>query len=141
MGLRIEQLADKVAEDIQDEIKDMSPSDIQDINHERLIGELIQVQVPDFYSECTDMVTEDLNLGFESDLTTLANHSDIFTFIQARIFEEIEQIVLSKVDGWFDSEHDPESNNFPDDNFDDGWALASAGFGTDEDYGSASDVL
>ena len=75
----------------------------------------------------------------ETDRTTLANHSDVFTFMQSRIFEEIEQIVLSKIDGWFTSEWD--EPNYPNDGFDDGQALASAGWGTDEDYGSASDML
>ena len=139
MGFKIEQLAQIAVESIQDEIKDMTPSDIQDMDHERLIRELVQGQVPEYYGDLAEIVSEDLNLGFESDSTTLANHSDVFTFMQSRIFEEIEQIVLSKIDGWFTSEWD--EPNYPNDGFDDGQALASAGWGTDEDYGSASDML
>ena len=139
MSIRIERLADNVIESIQEEIKDMTPSDIQDMNHERLIHELVQGQVPEYYDELAEIVSEDLDLGFESDTTTLANHSDVFTFIKSRIFEEIEQIVLSKIDGWFTSEWD--EPNYPNDGFDDGQVLASAGWGTDEDYGSASDIL
>ena len=137
MSIRIERLADNVIEGIQEEIKDMTPSDIQDMDHERLIHELVQGQVPEYYGELAEIVSEDLDLGFESDTTTLANHSDVFTFIQSRIFEEIEQIVLSKVDGWFVSEWD--EPNYPNDGFDDSQVLASAGWGTDEDYGSYSD--
>ena len=139
MGFKIEQLAQRAVESIQDEIKDMTPSDIQDMDHERLIRELVQGQVPEYYGDLAEIVSEDLNLGFETDRTTLANHSDVFTFIQSRIFEEIEQIVLSKIDGWFTSEWD--EPNYPNDGFDDGQVLASAGWGTDEDYGSASDML
>ena len=137
MSIRIERLAENVIEGIQEEIKDMTPSDIQDMDHERLIRELVQGQVPEYYGELAEIVSEDLDLGFESDTTTLANHSDVFTFIQSRIFEEIEQIVLSKVDGWFVSEWD--EPNYPNDGFDDSQVLASAGWGTDEDYGSYSD--
>ena len=139
MGFKIEQLAQRAVESIQDEIKDMTPSDIQDMDHERLIRELVQGQVPEYYGDLAEIVSEDLNLGFETDRTTLANHSDVFTFMQSRIFEEIEQIVLSKIDGWFTSEWD--EPNYPNDGFDDGQVLASAGWGTDEDYGSASDML
>tara|TARA_Y100000310_G_scaffold177221_1_gene177307 strand:- start:51 stop:482 length:432 start_codon:yes stop_codon:yes gene_type:complete len=139
MGFKIEQLAQIAVESIQDEIKDMTPSDIQDMDHERLIRELVQGQVPEYYGDLAEIVSEDLDLGFESDTTTLANHSDVFTFMQLRIFEEIEQIVLSKIDGWFTSEWD--EPNYPNDGFDDGQVLASAGWGTDEDYGSASDML
>ena len=137
MSIRIERLADNVIEGIQEEIKDMTPSDIQDMDHERLIHELVQGQVPEYYGELAEIVSEDLDLGFESDTTTLANHSDVFTFIQSRIFEEIEQIVLSKVDGWVVSEWD--EPNYPNDGFDDSQVLASAGWGTDEDYGSYND--
>ena len=139
MGFKIEQLAQIAVESIQDEIKDMTPSDIQDMDHERLIRELVQGQVPEYYGDLAEIVSEDLELGFETDTTTLANHSDVFTFMQSRIFEEIEQIVLSKIDGWFTSEWD--EPNYPNDGFDDGQVLASAGWGTDEDYGSASDML
>ena len=139
MGFKIEQLAQRAVESIQDEIKDMTPSDIQDMDHERLIRELVQGQVPEYYGDLAEIVSEDLNLGFETDRTTLANHSDVFTFMQSRIFEEIEQIVLSKIDGWFTSEWD--EPNYPNEGFDDGQVLASAGWGTDEDYGSASDML
>ena len=139
MGFKIEQLAQRAVESIQDEIKDMTPSDIQDMDHERLIRELVQGQVPEYYGDLAEIVSEDLELGFETDTTTLANHSDVFTFMQSRIFEEIEQIVLSKIDGWFTSEWD--EPNYPNDGFDDGQVLASAGWGTDEDYGSASDML
>ena len=139
MGFKIEQLAQIAVESIQDEIKAMTPSDIQDMDHERLIRELVQGQVPEYYGDLAEIVSEDLALGFETDTTTLANHSDVFTFMQSRIFEEIEQIVLSKIDGWFTSEWD--EPNYPNDGFDDGQVLASAGWGTDEDYGSASDML
>ena len=139
MGFKIEQLAQIAVESIQDEIKAMTPSDIQDMDHERLIRELVQGQVPEYYGDLAEIVSEDLNLGFATDRTTLANHSDVFTFMQSRIFEEIEQIVLSKIDGWFTSEWD--EPNYPNDGFDDGQVLASAGWGTDEDYGSASDML
>ena len=139
MGFKIEHLAQRAVEAIQDEIKDMTPSDIQDMDHERLIRELVQGQVPEYYGDLAEIVSEDLNLGFETDRTTLANHNDVFTFMQSRIFEEIEQIVLSKIDGWFTSEWD--EPNYPNDGFDDGQVLASAGWGTDEDYGSASDML
>ena len=85
MSIRIERLADNVIESIQEEIKDMTPSDIQDMDHERLIRELVQGQVPEYYGELAEIVSEDLDLGFESDTTTLANHSDVFTFIQITI--------------------------------------------------------
>ena len=81
------------------------------------------------------------DLGFSSDVHMLENHDNIFTFLLGRIFEEVENIVRSQTQEWFEINEDIESNSFPDDNFDDGWALASAGFGTDEDFGFASDIL
>ena len=139
MSIRIERLADNVIESIHEEIKDMTPSDIQDMDHERLIRELVQGQVPEYYGELAEIVSEDLDLGFESDTTTLANHSDVFTFIQSRIFEEIEQIVMEKVSSWFDHSEWRDGANYPDDLYDDAQVLASAGWGTDEDYGSYND--
>ena len=65
----------------------------------------------------------------------LSNHDNIFTFLLGRVFEEIEQLVRCETQGWFDGNWDAESNSFPNDSYDDGWALASAGFGTDEDFG------
>ena len=139
MGFKIEQLAQSAVETIQDEIKDMTPSDIQDMDHERFIHETIDVLVPDASWEIIEHLADDTDLGWESDLHSLANQDNIFKFLGGRIFEEIEKIVLSKVDGWFTSEWD--EPNYPNDGFDDGQALASAGWGTDEDYGSASDML
>ena len=139
MGFKIEQLAQRAVEAIQDEIKDMTPSDIQDMDHERFIDETIDVLVPDANWEIIEHLADDTSLGWESDLHSLANQDNIFKFLGGRIFEEIEQIVLSKIDGWFTSEWD--EPNYPNDGFDDGQVLASAGWGTDEDYGSASDML
>ena len=62
MSIRIERLADNVIESIQEEIKDMTPSDIQDMDHERLIRELVQGQVPEYYGELAEIVSEDLDL-------------------------------------------------------------------------------
>ena len=139
MGFKIEQLAQSAVETIQDEIKDMTPSDIQDMDHERFIHETIDVLVPDASWEIIEHLADDTDLGWESDLHSLANQDNIFKFLGGRIFEEIEQIVLSKIDGWFTSEWD--EPNYPNDGFDDGQVLASAGWGTDEDYGSASDMI
>ena len=94
--------------------------------------------------EFIEFLQDDTDLGFESDIVTadsIGNSGNIFRFIQLRIFEEIERRVLFDTQGWFDVNEDIESNSFPDDNFDDGWALASAGFGTDEDFGFASEIL
>jgi hypothetical protein len=139
MGFKIEQLAQSAVETIQDEIKDMTPSDIQDMDHERFIHETIDVLVPNASWEIIEHLADDTDLGWESDLHSLANQDNIFKFLGGRIFEEIEQIVLSKIDDWFTSEWD--EPNYPNDGFDDGQVLASAGWGTDEDYGSASDMI
>ena len=137
MGFKVEQLADRAVEAIQDEIKDMTPSDIQDMDHERFIHETIDSLVPDANWEIIEHLADDTDLGWESDLHTLADQDNIFKFLGGRIFEEIEQIVLSKIDGWFASEWD--EPNYPNDGYDDGAVLASAGWGTDEDYGSYGD--
>lgn len=145
MGIKVERLADRAVEAIQDELNGMSQDDLFTFDHERFINETIDSLMPTGNWEFIEFLQDDTDLGFESDLVTadsIGNSGNIFRFIQLRIFEEIERRVMFDTQGWFDVKDDPESNSFPDDNFDDGWALASAGFGTDEDFGtSASDML
>ena len=138
MSIKIERKANSVIESIQEEIKDMTPSDIQDIDHERLIHELIDCIVPHKFTECAEMLADDIDLGYESDNTVINATScdNIFTFLQGRIYEEIEIIVLDKICGWFGSDYS--EPNYPDDLYDDAQVLASAGWGTDEDYGTYS---
>ena len=137
MGFKIEQLADRAVESIKEEWEKQDDSSTWD--HERCIHETIETVTPDSNWEMIEFLADDTDLGWESDLHTLADQDNIFKFLGGRIFEEIEQIVLSKIDGWFTSEWD--EPNYPNDGFDDGQVLASAGWGTDEDYGSASDML
>ena len=139
MGFKIEQLAQRAVESIKDEWEKQEDQSTWD--HERCIDETVDSIIPHANWEIIEFLADDHQLGWVSDIHTLDNQDNIFTFLRGRIFEEVKQHVLCDTIGWFDSEHDPESNNFPDDNFDDGWALASAGFGTDEDFGSASETL
>ena len=145
MGIKVERLADRAVEAIQDELNGMNQDDLSTFDHESCINETISMLMPTGNWEFAEFLQDDPELGFESDTVTTANISEtdnIFRFIEIRIFEEIENIVLRETKGWFDVNEDIESDSFPDDNFDDGWALASAGFGTDEDFGtSASDML
>ena len=144
MGIKVERLADRAVEAIQDELNGMSQDDLFTFDHERFINETIDSLMPTGNWEFIEFLQDDTDLGFESDIVTadsIGNSGNIFRFIQLRIFEEIERRVLFDTQGWFDVNEDIESDSFPDDNFDDGWALASAGFGTDEDFGFASDIL
>ena len=145
MGIKVERLADRAVEAIQDELNGMSQDDLFTFDHERFINETIDSLMPTGNWEFIEFLQDDTDLGFESDLVTadsIGNSGNIFRFIQLRIFEEIERRVLFDTQGWFDVNEDIESDSFPDDNFDDGWALASAVFGTDEEFGtSASDML
>tara|TARA_Y100000296_G_scaffold78751_1_gene101912 strand:- start:456 stop:905 length:450 start_codon:yes stop_codon:yes gene_type:complete len=145
MGIKVERLADRAVEAIQDELNGMSQDDLSTFDHERFINETIGMLMPTGNWEFIEFLQDDTDLGFESDIVTadsIGRTGNIFRFIELRIFEEIERRVLFDTQGWFDLKDDPESNSFPDDHFDDGWALASAGFGTDEDFGtSASDML
>ena len=86
-----------------------------------------------------EFLADDTDLGWESDIHTLENQDNIFDFLRGRIFEEVEQKVLYDTQGWFDP--DWSELNYPNDQWDDAQVLASAGWGTDEDYGSASDIL
>ena len=86
-----------------------------------------------------EFLADDTELGWESDIHTLENQDNIFTFLRGRIFEEVERHVLCDTQGWFDP--DWSELNYPNDQWDDAQVLASAGWGTDEDYGSASDIL
>ena len=137
MGFKIEQLAQRAVESIKDEWEKQDDQSTWD--HERCIHETIDSLTPDANWELIEFLADDIDLGWESDLHSLANQDNIFKFLGGRIFEEIEQIVLSKIDGWFASEWD--EPNYPNDSWDDSQVLASAGWGTDEDYGSASDML
>ena len=144
MGIKVEKLADRAIETIQDEINGMSKDDLFTFDHERFIHETIDMLMPTANWEIISFVSTEegsTDLGFSSDVHMLENHDNIFTFLLGRIFEEVENIVRSQTQEWFEINEDIESNSFPDDNFDDGWALASAGFGTDEDFGFASDIL
>ena len=131
----IRDLADSAISDIKDEINGMSEDDLTTWDHERFIHETIDRLVPSANWELIKLLKNDTNLGFESDIHMLSKHDNIFTFLLGRVFEEIEQLVRCETQGWFDGNWDAESNSFPNDSFDDGWALASAGFGTDEVFG------
>ena len=138
MSIRIERLADRVLEDIKEEIEDKTPEEISvwfRLDSDRLIHESIERQMPTANWEILEFVTNDTDLGFPSDIHMLENHENIFTFLLGRIFEELQNDVMLKV-----QEMQAEEPS-PDDYFDDGEALASAGWGTDEDYGMASEML
>ena len=144
MSIKIERLADTVIEDLQDELNGMNKDDLSTFDHERFINENIDMQMPTSNWEFIEFLQDDTDLGFESDLVTpesIGNTGNIFRFIQLRIHEELTREVHDRIDpDWFDSgnwDAPPE----PDDFSDDAWALASAGFGTDEDFGMASEML
>ena len=134
-SMKIMDLADRAVESIKEEWLKQDCDSTWD--HERCIHETVDSLIPDANWEIIEFLADDTDLGWESDLHTLADQDNIFKFLGGRIFEEIEQIVLSKIDGWFASEWD--EPNYPNDGFDDGAVLASAGWGTDEDYGSYGD--
>tara|TARA_B100000745_G_scaffold177274_1_gene116120 strand:+ start:93 stop:518 length:426 start_codon:yes stop_codon:yes gene_type:complete len=137
MGFKIEQLAQRAVESIKDEWEKQDDQSTWD--HERCIHETIDSLTPDANWELIEFLADDTDLGWESDIHTLDNQDNIFTFLRGRIFEEIEQKVLYDTQGWFDP--DWSELNYPNDQWDDAQVLASAGWGTDEDYGSASDML
>ena len=137
MGFKIEQLAQRAVESIKDEWEKQDDQSTWD--HERCIHETIDSLTPDANWELIEFLADDTDLGWESDIHTLDNQDNIFTFLRGRIFEEIEQKVLYDTQGWFDP--DWSELNYPNDQWDDAQVLASAGWGTDEDYGSASDMI
>jgi len=136
-GIKIERLADRTVEAIQDEMDKMNQDDIITWDHQRFITETIDSLMPTGNWEFTEFLADDSDLGWESDIVTfdsIKSGQSIFRFIQLRIFEEVERHVLDATNGWFDSNWD--SSPSPDNSTDDGWALASAGWGSDEDYNS-----
>ena len=137
MGFKIEQLAQRAVESIKDEWEKQDDQSTWD--HERCIHETIDSIIPSANWELIEFLADDTHLGWESDIHTLDNQDNIFTFLRGRIFEEIEQKVLYDTQGWFDP--DWSELNYPNDQWDDAQVLASAGWGTDEDYGSASDMI
>ena len=136
-GIKIMDLAGRAVESIKEEWLKQDCDSTWD--HERCIHETVDSLTPDANWEIIEFLADDTDLGWESDIHTLDNQDNIFTFLRGRIFEEIERHVLCDTQGWFDS--DWSELNFPNDGHDDSQALASAGWGTDEDYGSASDML
>ena len=133
-GMKIENLATRVVEIIDAEMK--LQEDISTWNHERCINETIDSIIPHSNWEIIEFLADDTDLGFESDINTLGNQDNVFEFLRGRIFEEVEIIVLDKICGWFGSDYS--EPNYPDDLYDDAQVLASAGWGTDEDYGTYS---
>ena len=137
MGFKIEQLAQRAVESIKEEWEKQDDQSTWD--HERCIHETIDSIIPSANWEMIEFLADDTDLGWESDIHTLENQDNIFDFLRGRIFEEVEQKVLYDTQGWFDP--DWSELNYPNDQWDDAQVLASAGRGTDEDYGSASDIL
>ena len=137
MGFKIEQLAQRAVESIKEEWEKQDDQSTWD--HERCIHETIDSIIPSANWEMIEFLADDTDLGWESDIHTLENQDNIFDFLRGRIFEEVEQKVLYDTQGWFDP--DWSELNYPNDQWDDAQVLASAGWGTDEDYGSASDMI
>ena len=139
-GIKIERIADRVVETIQDEMDRMNPDELSTFDHERFIHETIDSLMPTGNWEFTEFLADDSDLGWESDLVTfdsIKSGQSIFRFIQLRIFEEIERHVRDATDGWFIQ--DPMDLIFPNDSFDDDWALRSAGF--DDESTMSGEVL
>ena len=137
MSIKTENLATTAVESIKEEME--KQEDISTWNHERCIDETIDSIIPHANWEIIEFLADDTDLGFESDINTLGNQDNIFEFLRGRIFEEVEIIVLDKIYGWFDETIQKNSEpNYPDDLYDDAQVLASAGWGTDEDYGTYS---
>ena len=147
MSIKIARLADRVIEDLQNELDGMSKDDLSTFNHDRFINENIDMQMPTSNWEFIEFLQDDTDLGFESDLVTpesIGNTGTIFRFIQLRIHEELTREVHDRIDpDWLDVDtcDQWDSPPTPDNFFDDGEALASAGWGTDEDFGMASEML
>ena len=137
MGFKIEQLAQRAVESIKDEWEKQEDQSTWD--HERCIDETVDSIIPHANWEIIEFLADDHQLGWQSDIHTLKNQDNIFDFLRGRIFEEVEQKVLYDTQSWFDP--DWSELNYPNDQWDDAQVLASAGWGTDEDYGSASDML
>ena len=130
-GMKIMDLAGRSVESIKDEME--KQDDLSTWDHERCIHETVDSIIPSANWELIEFLADDTDLGWESDIHTLENQDNIFTFLRGRIFEEVERHVLYDTQGWFDPD---EPLDAPDNLMDDGWALASAGWGTDEDYSS-----
>jgi len=130
-GIKIMDLADRAVGSIKDEME--KQDDLSTWDHERCIHETVDSLVPSANWELIEFLADDTDIGWESDIHTLENQDNIFTFLRGRIFEEVERHVLYDTQGWFDPD---EPLDAPDNLMDDGWALASAGWGSDEDYSS-----
>ena len=131
-GMKIMNLAGRAVESIKEEWLKQDCDSTWD--HELCIHETVDSIIPHANWEMIEFLADDTDLGWESDIHTLENQDNIFTFLRGRIFEEVERHVLFETQGWFDS--DSSELNFPDDGYDDSQVLASAGWGTDEDYSS-----
>ena len=103
MGIKVERLADRTVEAIQDELNGMSQDDLSTFDHERFINETIDSLMPTGNWEFIEFLQDDTDLGFESDIVTadsIGNSGNIFRFIQLRIFEEIERRVMFDTQGY-----------------------------------------
>jgi hypothetical protein len=136
-GMKIMDLASRSVESIKEEWEKQDDPSTWDL--ERCIHETVDSIIPHANWEIIEFLADDTDLGWESDIHTLENQDNIFTFLRGRIFEEVERHVLCETH-WMSSDWDDKPNNSPDNLMDDGWALASAGMGTDEDY-SSGEVL
>jgi len=139
MSIKIERLAKNICDEIRSEIDNMSAEEFSTFDSERLIIEEIDRQMPTSNWEYIEYLKDDTDLGFESDsgFVSISSCENIFQFVQARIYEELTNQVNS---WWQQAFYDTDSLNTVDDYSDDGEALASAGFGTDEDYGYHMDL-
>ena len=135
-GIKIENLASRAVESIKEEME--KQEDLSTWDHERCIHETVDSIIPHANWEMIEFLADDTDIGWESDIHTMEHHSNIFSFLSGRIFEEVERHVLYETQGWFDS-YDVKPN-YPNDGYDDSQVLASAGWGTDEDY-SSGEVL
>ena len=138
MSFKIEQLAQNAIDGIREEIRNLSQDELESLDQQRLLSESIEAQVPVYYGEVVeDLLAQDHDLGYESDNTLMSHFGDVFEFVKARIHEEIEIIVIGKIGEWLNDFDAGDIYIDPlDDQDHDAFVLASAGWGTDEDYGS-----
>ncbi|NMJ87988.1 MAG: hypothetical protein EX285_09175, partial [Thaumarchaeota archaeon] len=84
MSITIENLATRAVESIKEEME--KQEDISTWNHERCIHETIDSVVPHANWEIVEVLADNTDLGWESDIHTLGNQDNIFEFLRGRIF-------------------------------------------------------
>ena len=94
MGIRIETLADEAVSTIKTEVDRVG---LEMLDLDRLIHEAVDGSVPIYNGDLAEYLAHELALGYDGDSAQLSQHDDIWNFLKARIYEEVDQLVRPEI--------------------------------------------